>query len=78
MELVLDRKLSNKRVYPAIDVTASGTRREELLLKEEELARVWILRKYMSDMNSNEAMELLLNRMKGTRNNQEFLISMNS
>jgi transcription termination factor Rho len=78
MELVLDRKLSNKRVYPAIDVTASGTRREDLLLKEEELARVWILRKYMSDMNSNEAMELLLNRMKGTRNNQEFLISMNS
>ncbi|MEK6781752.1 MAG: transcription termination factor Rho [Bacteroidota bacterium] len=78
MELVLDRKLSNKRVYPAIDVTASGTRREELLLKEEELARVWILRKYMADMNSNEAMELLLNRMKGTRNNQEFLISMNS
>ena len=78
MELVLDRKLSNKRVYPAIDVTASGTRREDLLLKEEELARVWILRKYMADMNSNEAMELLLNRMKGTRNNQEFLISMNS
>ena len=78
MELVLDRKLSNKRVYPAIDVTASGTRREELLMKEEELARVWILRKYMSDMNSNESMELLLNRMKGTRNNQEFLISMNS
>ena len=78
MELVLDRKLSNKRIYPAIDVTASGTRREDLLLKEEELARVWILRKYMADMNSNEAMELLLNRMKGTRNNQEFLISMNS
>ena len=78
MELVLDRKLSNKRVYPAIDVTASGTRREELLLKEEELQRVWILRKYMADMNSNEAMELLLNRMKGTRNNNEFLLSMNS
>jgi transcription termination factor Rho len=77
MELVLDRKLSNKRVYPAIDVTASGTRREDLLLKEEELQRVWILRKYMADMNSNEAMELLLNRMKGTRNNNEFLLSMN-
>lgn len=77
MELVLDRKLSNKRVYPAIDVTASGTRREDLLLKEEELQRVWILRKYMADMNSNEAMELLLNRMKGTRNNEEFLLSMN-
>jgi transcription termination factor Rho len=75
--LVLDRKLSNKRVYPAIDVTASGTRREDLLLKEEELQRVWILRKYMADMNSNEAMELLLSRMKGTRNNNEFLLSMN-
>ena len=77
MELQLDRKLSNKRVYPAIDVTASGTRREDLLLKEEELQRVWILRKYMADMNSNEAMELLLNKMKGTRNNNEFLLSMN-
>jgi len=77
MELVLDRKLSNKRVYPAIDVPASGTRREDLLMKEEELARVWILRKYMSDMNSNEAMEFLLSKMKGTRNNGEFLISMN-
>jgi transcription termination factor Rho len=77
MELQLDRKLSNKRVYPAIDVPASGTRREELLMREEELARVWILRKYMSDMNSNEAMEFLLSKMKGTKNNQEFLISMN-
>jgi transcription termination factor Rho len=77
MELQLDRKLSNKRVYPAIDVPASGTRREELLMKEEELARVWILRKYMSDMNSIEAMEFLLSKMKGTRNNSEFLISMN-
>jgi transcription termination factor Rho len=77
MELVLDRKLSNKRVYPAIDVPASGTRREDLLMKEEELARVWILRKYMADMNSNEAMEFLLSKMKGTRNNGEFLISMN-
>ena len=77
MELVLDRKLSNKRIYPAIDVPASGTRREELLMKEEELQRVWILRKYMADMNSNEAMEFLLSKMKGTRNNQEFLLSMN-
>lgn len=77
MELQLDRKLSNKRVYPAIDVPASGTRREDLLMKEEELQRVWILRKFMSDMNSNEAMEFLLSKMKGTRNNEEFLISMN-
>ncbi|HPI81535.1 MAG TPA: transcription termination factor Rho, partial [Cyclobacteriaceae bacterium] len=76
MELVLDRKLSNKRVYPAIDVPASGTRREDLLMKEEELQRVWILRKFMSDMNSNEAMEFLLQKMKGTRNNEEFLVSM--
>lgn len=77
MELQLDRKLSNRRVYPAIDVTASGTRREDLLMKEEELQRVWILRKFMSDMNSIEAMEFLQKQMKGTRNNEEFLISMN-
>ncbi|HEY8937087.1 MAG TPA: transcription termination factor Rho [Cyclobacteriaceae bacterium] len=77
MELQLDRKLSNKRVYPAIDVPASGTRREDLLMREDELQRVWILRKYMSDMNSNEAMEFLLSKMKGTRNNNEFLLSMN-
>ncbi|MDH5397510.1 MAG: transcription termination factor Rho [Cyclobacteriaceae bacterium] len=77
MELQLDRKLSNKRVYPAIDVPASGTRREDLLLSEEELQRVWILRKFMADMNSNEAMDFLLDKMKGTRNNEEFLISMN-
>ncbi|WP_420576127.1 transcription termination factor Rho [Ekhidna sp.] len=77
MELQLDRKLSNKRVYPAIDVPASGTRREDLLMDPEELKRVWILRKFMSDMNSNEAMEFLLSKMKGTANNEEFLVSMN-
>ena len=77
MELQLDRKLSNKRVYPAIDVPASGTRREDLLMDKEELQRVWILRKYMDDMNSNEAMDFLLDKMKGTRSNMEFLISMN-
>jgi transcription termination factor Rho len=77
MELQLDRKLSNKRVYPAIDVPASGTRREELLMNDDELSRVWILRKHMSDMTSIEAMEFLLDKMKGTRNNDEFLISMN-
>ena len=77
MELQLDRKLSNKRVYPAIDVPASGTRREDLLMSKEELQRVWILRKFMADMNSVEAMEFLLERMKGTRDNNEFLISMN-
>ncbi|QHT68632.1 transcription termination factor Rho [Rhodocytophaga rosea] len=77
MELQLDRKLSNKRIYPAIDVPASGTRREDLLINEDELSRVWILRKHMADMTSNEAMEFLLDKMKGTRNNEEFLISMN-
>ena len=77
MELVLDRKLSNKRVYPAIDVPGSGTRREDLLMDKEELSRVWILRKFMNDMTSPEAMEFLLSRMKGTRNNDEFLVSMN-
>ena len=77
MELLLDRKLSNKRVYPAIDVPGSGTRREDLLMDKEELSRVWILRKFMNDMTSTEAMEFLLSRMKGTRNNDEFLVSMN-
>lgn len=77
MELQLDRKLSNKRVYPAIDIPASGTRREDLLIDKEELARIWILRKFMDDMNSNEAMDFLLGKLKGTRNNQEFLVSMN-
>jgi transcription termination factor Rho len=77
MELQLDRKLSNKRVYPAIDVPSSGTRREDLLMDKEELRRVWILRKFMSDMTSVEAMEFLQDRMKGTRNNDEFLVSMN-
>jgi transcription termination factor Rho len=77
MELQLDRKLANKRVYPAVDVLASGTRREDLLLDKETLQRVWILRKHMADMNSMETMDFLLDRMKGTRNNEEFLISMN-
>jgi transcription termination factor Rho len=77
MELQLDRKLSNKRVFPAIDVMASGTRREDLLLDKETLHKVWILRKHMSDMNPMESMDFLLDNMKGTRNNEEFLISMN-
>ena len=77
MELQLDRKLANKRVYPAIDVPSSGTRREELLMDKEVLSRVWILRKFMADMTSQEALEFLLAKMKGTRNNEEFLASMN-
>ena len=77
MELQLDRKLANKRIYPAVDVMASGTRREDLLLDKETLQRVWILRKHMADMNPMETMDFLLGHMKGTRNNEEFLISMN-
>lgn len=77
MELQLDRRLANKRIFPSVDVLASGTRREDLLLDKESLQRTWILRKHLSDMNPQEAMEFLLDRMKGTRNNEEFLISMN-
>lgn len=77
MELQLDRRLANKRVFPAIDVMTSGTRREDLLLDKETLQRVWILRKHMADMNPMETMDFLLDRMRGTRNNEEFLISMN-
>ncbi len=78
MELQLDRKLSNKRVYPAVDINASSTRREDLLLDKEVLNRLWILRNYLSDMNSVEAMEFLRDRMSKTQSNEEFLISMNS
>ncbi len=77
MELVLDRKLANRRIFPAIDIPASGTRREDLLMGKEELQRIWILRKFISDMNSIEAMEFLLSRMKGTKDNDEFLAAMN-
>ena len=77
MALQLDRKLANRRIYPAIDIPASGTRREDLLLTKEALARVWILRKFMADMTSNEAMDFLLEKMKDTRDNEEFLTSMN-
>ncbi len=77
MELQLDRKLSNKRIFPAVDVTASGTRREDLLLDKPTLNKIWILRKYLSDMNSVESMEFLRDRMGHTQSNEEFLISMN-
>jgi transcription termination factor Rho len=78
MELQLDRKLSNKRIYPAIDIVASSTRREELLVDKESLQRIWILRNHLADMNPLEAMEFLKDKIKYTRNNEEFLISMNS
>jgi transcription termination factor Rho len=77
MELHLDRRLVDKRVWPAIDVNRSGTRKEELLLEAEELRRIYILRKVLSDMNPVEAMELLINRMSRTKTNAEFLMSMN-
>jgi transcription termination factor Rho len=77
MELQLDRKLANKRIYPALDIPASGTRREDLLLTKDELNRVWVLRKFMDDMNASEAMDFLLEKMKNTQDNNEFLALMN-
>jgi transcription termination factor Rho len=77
MELALDRRLANKRMFPAIDLTASSTRREDLLLDKDVLQKMWILRNHIADMNSEEAMSLLLKQMKGTRDNMEFLTSMN-
>ncbi len=78
MEIVLDRRISDRRVFPAIDLNKSGTRKEELLLTSETLNRVWLLRKLLSDYNPIEAMEFLLGKMKGTKSNKEFLASMNS
>ena len=77
MELQLDRKLANKRVYPAVDIMASSTRRDDLLQDEATRNRMWILRKYLSDMNSLEAMEFVKQRMEQTVSNAEFLASMN-
>jgi transcription termination factor Rho len=77
MELQLDRKLSNKRIYPAVDITASSTRREDLLLDENQLNRIWVLRNFLTDMNSVEAMQFISDRMRKTSSNEEFLISMN-
>lgn len=77
MELQLDRKLSNKRIYPAIDIVSSSTRREDLLLEKDVLGRIWILRNHLADMNPLEAMEFLKEKMKFTDTNEEFLISMN-
>ncbi len=78
MEVVLTRELADKRIFPAIDINKTGTRKEELLLEPEELNRVWILRKILSEMSPVEAMEFLLENMKGTRNNKEFLRSMST
>ncbi|WP_395045750.1 transcription termination factor Rho [Flavobacterium sp.] len=77
MELQLDRKIANRRIFPAIDLTSSSTRRDDLLLDEKTIQRMWIMRKYLADMNPVEAMEFINDRFKKTRNNEEFLISMN-
>jgi len=76
MELVLDRKLADKRVFPAIDIAKSGTRKEELILPDNELKRIWVLRKYLSQMGITDSMEFLLDKMQGTKTNKDFLDSM--
>ncbi|MEX0723877.1 MAG: hypothetical protein WD053_08365 [Gracilimonas sp.] len=77
MEIYLDRRISERRVYPAIDIFRSGTRREELLVTEAEREKVVLLRRYLTNMSPYEAMDFLLDKIKGTRDNEEFLISMN-
>ena len=77
MELQLDRKIANRRIFPAIDLTSSSTRRDDILLDESTLQRMWVMRKYLADMNPLEAMEFINDRIKQTKNNEEFLISMN-
>ena len=78
MELNLDRRLSDRRIFPSIDINKSGTRKEELLLSREELSRLWILRKLLNEMNMIEGMEFLLERMGETKDNKDFLRAMNS
>jgi transcription termination factor Rho len=78
MEIVLNRDLSDRRIFPAIDVNKSGTRKEELLLREDELNKVWIIRKILSDFDPIEAMEFLMDKMRGTKNNKDFMNNMNS
>ncbi len=77
MEMVLDRKISNRRIFPAIDIMSSGTRRDDLLHHKDVLQRTWVLRKHLADMNPVEAMEFIKTRMEGTKSNEEFLVSMN-
>lgn len=78
MELQLNRALSDRRIFPAIDINKSGTRKEELLIVENNLNRIWILRKLLNELTMTEAMEFLLDKMKGTKNNKEFLNAMSS
>jgi transcription termination factor Rho len=77
MEIHLDRKLTEKRIFPSININASGTRKEELLLPDSDLNRIWILRKLLSPLSPVDSMEFLLEKLKGTKNNSEFLASMN-
>jgi len=77
MELQLDRKIANKRVYPAIDLVSSSTRRDDLLLDDTTQQRMWIIRNHLADMNPLEAMEFIKDRLQKTRSNEEFLITMN-
>ena len=77
MELQLDRRISNRRIYPAIDIVSSSTRKEDLLLGKEVTQRMWVLRNHIADMNPVEAMDFLKDRMRKTKDNDEFLISMN-
>lgn len=75
---LLDRRLADRRIFPAIDINSSGTRKEELLLSKKEISRVWVLRKLLNEMNPIEAMEFLLGKMRNTRNNDAFMDSMSS
>jgi transcription termination factor Rho len=77
MEVHLDRRLADKRIFPAIDIAQSGTRKEELLVDKDRLNKMWILRKVLSPLGTVEAMEFLMDKMQGTKGNQDFLLSMN-
>jgi len=78
MELVLNRTMADRRIYPAIDLIKSGTRREELLIPKPQMKRIWVLRKILADMDAIEAMQFLLDKMEGTEDNDDFLATMNS
>jgi len=77
MELQLDRNLFQKRIYPAIDIKRSNTRKEELLVRDDELKKIWLMRKVLNELNTDEAMQLLLEKLSKTKTNAEFLMSMN-
>ena len=76
-EIILDRKLADKRTFPAIDITKSGTRKEELLVEKDELAKMWMLRRILTPMGATDAVEFLIEKLKGTKNNADFFDSMN-